>query len=787
MAILKVKDNNGNEIPIPAIRGKSAYQYAKEGGYTGTEDEFKAKMAEELVIDSELSGTSENPVQNKVITNEINQLSEQIVDEVEDRKQAISDLEVRLNQIKLNYAEGDTVEEALAWLKVNGDQSLWYVMPDGFFYHVVEREIVSESVPNFTNILKNATVTLNSRYSSSNAIKTQSGYIAVDYITAKKGDVFRFVPVTLADDTSQTNMYARFRCYSSSGILQGHEDDNIMGEYESCIVVENGVLKLTIPYVDTAKVRMNLWVSTSEISALNYDECIVTLNEEITYTTTSAGTEKVWESTGIPIYETKYDSVIAKMEAAMEQQENRLTELEKDDGFLEGMEVYAPSPQLPADGSETADFNADVSVITAEQIYEYLEPLLTKYSRYITKETMGKDESGNYDWNRYVLSRRGYDAWVTPNKPKMYAWVNGSTVIYARSVSPRIGDTMYSTAYIGTAYNAVTAVNNANQTRTVNGLVFSRDSSKDVEPTLVYTLTKYSPYFNTVQFNQILNSNKSKISTISTLNGGSMTSSDGITYTRYPLGDRTINFEKLPTIVIGSNEHGTGGDPAEPAIISARMMKDLCECKQMDNAFLNLLKNKYMIIFCPVINPWGFSAPNQSYFNSNSVNLDRNLDTPGWGNDSSSGGQGAYGGSEVEMQYFMNTIVESGAKIVIANHGVGAQTNSTTGEGISAGLCHWMLGRDNSKYTNYLVAIGEVMNVNYNLAFTDYGQAPPETHAKTRSYIDWVGAEGGAVEMQPRDGFVLAGEGGLHTARIMEANYTLHLQFLHMLLACQGK
>lgn len=47
MAILKVKDTNGNEIPIPAIRGKSAYQYAKEGGYTGTEDEFKAKMAAE--------------------------------------------------------------------------------------------------------------------------------------------------------------------------------------------------------------------------------------------------------------------------------------------------------------------------------------------------------------------------------------------------------------------------------------------------------------------------------------------------------------------------------------------------------------------------------------------------------------------------------------------------------------------------------------------------------------------------------------------------------------------
>lgn len=45
--ILSVYDENGNRIPVPAIRGKSAYQYAKEGGYTGAEEEFAAKMAEE--------------------------------------------------------------------------------------------------------------------------------------------------------------------------------------------------------------------------------------------------------------------------------------------------------------------------------------------------------------------------------------------------------------------------------------------------------------------------------------------------------------------------------------------------------------------------------------------------------------------------------------------------------------------------------------------------------------------------------------------------------------------
>ena len=45
MPVLYLRDGNGNFVPIPAIRGadgKSAYEQAKEGGYTGTEAEFIA-------------------------------------------------------------------------------------------------------------------------------------------------------------------------------------------------------------------------------------------------------------------------------------------------------------------------------------------------------------------------------------------------------------------------------------------------------------------------------------------------------------------------------------------------------------------------------------------------------------------------------------------------------------------------------------------------------------------------------------------------------------------------
>lgn len=44
-SILKVRDTDGTVHEIYALQGKSAYQYAVEGGYTGTETEFAEKLA----------------------------------------------------------------------------------------------------------------------------------------------------------------------------------------------------------------------------------------------------------------------------------------------------------------------------------------------------------------------------------------------------------------------------------------------------------------------------------------------------------------------------------------------------------------------------------------------------------------------------------------------------------------------------------------------------------------------------------------------------------------------
>lgn len=75
--VVKIKNpTTGKFEGLPAIVGESAYDYAVKGGYTGTEEEFAKKMAEEGG-----SGISEEQA-NQIQTNKTNieQLQTQIGD-----------------------------------------------------------------------------------------------------------------------------------------------------------------------------------------------------------------------------------------------------------------------------------------------------------------------------------------------------------------------------------------------------------------------------------------------------------------------------------------------------------------------------------------------------------------------------------------------------------------------------------------------------------------------------------------------------------------------------------
>ena len=407
-----------------------------------------------------------------------------------------------------------------------------------------------------------------------------------------------------------------------------------------------------------------------------------------------------------------------------------------------------------------------------------MDALAGKYTQYITKQTMGKDASNTIDHNRYILSKAYWRAWQRENYPRMFAWKNGSTVIYSTSVSPRVGDNMYSTPYIGTVYKAVTAVNSAAKTastRTVNGLVFTRYAEGDIEPTLVYT--KVPGFPGSFATATVYNSSFASLTKVSSVGDGSFVGEDGITYMRYPFEDRRADKTKPLSIFILSNEHGYQGDDLIPSLVAMRMAKDLC--KNTENPFLRWLKENCMITMIPVGNPWGYARylvnNGSGYYNSNGININRNYDTPGWSTSDTNYGDvetfGAYPGSEIETQHIMDTMQICRPTVGISMHSPGFPSDfkdmPDNAYYIFQG-CGFDAGR--------LGKVAETLYSAYNLGATgDNNPADSyEMCGKSPAYIQYTGAVGGLIEIVPQE----AGTNNTYTSIAMEQAYTQLLLFL---------
>ena len=103
--MLSVFDENGNEIAIPAIVGKSAYQYAVSNGYTGTEEEF----AEAMNPNNFNGSTEEYGNKFQLIDKELENLSDQLSDTVSVTQQTLSATEKE--QVRTNI--GTVIAEYL--------------------------------------------------------------------------------------------------------------------------------------------------------------------------------------------------------------------------------------------------------------------------------------------------------------------------------------------------------------------------------------------------------------------------------------------------------------------------------------------------------------------------------------------------------------------------------------------------------------------------------------------------------------------------------------------------
>ncbi len=687
----------------------------------------------------------------EAITEEVrNQLSLEIADELAKR-----------GQLKPEFA--NDISECI-------DTSKLYVLPDGYIYAYMTQKVTTPggTVPNFTNLLDDANAVVKSgyRYSASSAAWRE--YDGTSYI----------VPIPTG------NVTIRVRKFYANGYVYMYvsADGNTFRDVGVTFTdVSGGSNPINTDGIAVYNNTSDAFVTFC--CASGYVE-IVTANEEITYTETSGGTEYVtnWANTGHAFVPADYEDRIIEME-------DGLADVKEDIDILrEKVEnanaatafsspAYCPTPQLPADGSEGSDFN--INSVTTQDAYDYMDVLCGKYTNYIHNQTMGRDASGEFDHNRYILSKAYWRAWQKRNYPRMFAWQNGSTMIYSVSVSPRVGDAMYTTPYVGTIYSTVTAVNSAAQTastRTVNGLVFTRYADGDIEPTVVYTKVPVGPTIYHIE--RVYDSAFSQVTTIDTLGDDHFVGADGVTYTRYPFEDRRMDKSKPLSVFILANEHGLLGDSLIPSFVLMRMAKDLC--RNTENSFLKWLKENCMITMIPVGNPWGYAKyleKASGYYNSNGVNINRNYDTPGWSTSDTNYGDvetfGAYPGSEIETQHIMDTIQLCKAKVGMSMHGLGVDPNSEMAQQPDNGyFIHQGCGYDPDRVEK----IAEALYSSYNLGMdSDTAQSnSAQNCGKSPAYIQYAGAVGGLTETISWE----AGTAINYNAMAMEQAYSQLLMFL---------
>ena len=638
------------------------------------------------------------------------------------------------------------------------DTTKLYVLPDGYIYGYVKTVTEGETIPNFTNLMDdpNAYIKNGYRYSNSSAAFKEC-----------ETDCAIIVPITKQSTyTFRTRGGSYNSCLYPNSVYVSNANDSFSnsisldGTKISWGTETNGDTYITIPNPVTTTYKYAVF---HVAAGVNRDTLIVTLNEEITYTVTEGRTEYQWVNTGHAFVPADYEDRIIDVETNLDEVKKDIKTLQEN---LEGVSItknattvfstpaYAPVPQLPADGSEGSDFNYET--VTTQFAYDYMDALCNqyKYKGYITKQTMGKDASGEFDHNRYILTKAYWRAWQKENYPKMFAWKNGSTVIYSVSVSPRVGDNMYSTPYVGTVYQTVTSVNCTTgvlSTRTVNSLVFTRYTEGDIEPTIVYTRSPMAPpgYFATAP---VYDAAYSEFTKVSSFGDGYIICDNGTKYMRYPFEDRRENKTKPLSIFILANEHGLYGDALIPSFVVMRMAKDLC--KNTENPFLKWLKENTIITMIPVGNPWGYARylnTNQSerngYCNANGVNINRNYDTPGWATSDTNYGDvetfGVYAGSEIETQHIMNTMLLCKPSVGISMHGLG-YPEEYRGLIDNGYFCYQGQGFDKDR----MYKVAETLFSSYGLSRsvdTEYA-SHYEMCGKSPAYIQYVGAVGGLTE-----------------------------------------
>lgn len=338
---------------------------------------------EELENDiSQLS--SEKADKSELVT--INDVKETLADELSNNQSLLDNIAERVPYVKT--AEQPTFVDSISEMT---DTSKMYVLKsDAKFYTYKEHTTTTpeETTPNFTNQVPISTDTdgsiyngtgykENVRLSSSGGISgtAQNGSVTTGFIPWKNTDIIRIKGATW-DNNGSGHYY--FYMYDSSKTSCGYTD-NITGlsadaaSQLSCVYDETtGITTLSIinPNGSTGQIRQA--AKSAAYFRINAkgkgEDLIVTVNEEISYTTTEGGTDTThtWESTGISYNQpADYEGRVVIAEADIDRLENESAELTNRVNALENSRVESAECVKSVNGKKP-DANGNVTIDVGE-------------------------------------------------------------------------------------------------------------------------------------------------------------------------------------------------------------------------------------------------------------------------------------------------------------------------------------------------------------------------------------------------------------------------------------
>ena len=226
----------------------------------------------------------------------------------------------------------DTVAEALEWLSENGDKSKVYVLPDGYMYKYMTREITYER-PNCTNLLVLDECIAGCRISSNGSVKDDTPSYSIS-------NVFKVTP-------GKTH---QFRAYDTGGIHNIVEFSDMPGELQvgvipSTYVKQTATTNLNPTWENPKGLvrRADLTVSadTNYVALVLYKlpaemaNSYITVDEPVDLGTTTI-TEEVteWTNTMQSYNSTDYEDRIIALEESSTEYDNRLKALETDTSYI---------------------------------------------------------------------------------------------------------------------------------------------------------------------------------------------------------------------------------------------------------------------------------------------------------------------------------------------------------------------------------------------------------------------------------------------------------------------